>query len=340
MFFSKQELLEVPLRNTATDMGGAGFDNTFGFGRLNAQAAVQAIMPTIGGASIICSSQVYQINNLPLGATVTWSSTWNSAPYPTLVQNSPQPNQSTITNTYQYPSTTTLTATITGNCGTLVLSKQIMSDYNNPVQFGTYYQEACYFYNTYNPSSSGSLPTTVNTPLYLRQGCLATITLNSMIGKTVTYTGAVQPLYWYYNSSQSKLYLQLPYMSGGIPFTFRITGEGACQEKSLLFFSHSQPYYPSYSFLVSPNPTNSEYITISAKPSDEFLAEKGAETASAELEYLISVIDLATGETVSKGINFKGKLEERLDISRLRKGLYSLQIYWKDEIQSIRFLKE
>lgn len=292
------------------------------------------------GSSIICTSQTYQVSNLPPGSTVTWSSTWNSAPYPTLVQNSPAANQCTINNSYQYPSTTTLTATINGPCGTRVLTKQVTSDYSNPVQYGTYYQEACYFYNTYNPSSSGSLPTTVNTPLYLRQGCLATITLNSIIGKTVTYTGAVQPLYWYYNSTEGKLYLQLPYMSGGIPFTFKITGEGACQEKSLLLFSYSQPYYPSYSFSISPNPVGSEYLTISATPSDEFLAEKGVETASTDLEYAVGVIDLVTGETVTKGINFKGKLEERLDISKLRKGLYSLQIFWKGETQSIRFLKE
>lgn len=314
--------------------------NNTGVTTTNARPAGLTGFPEIVGASIICSTQTYQVSNLPPGSTVTWSSTWNGAPYPTLIQNSPAANQCTINNTYQYPSTTTLTATINGPCGTRALTKQIMSESNTQVQYGTYYQEACTFYNTYNPSSSGSLPNTINTPLYLRQGCLTTITLSSMVGKSVTYTGAVQPLYWYYNSSEYKLYLQLPYMSGGIPFTFKITGQGACYEKSLLFFSYSQPYYPSYSFSVSPNPVSNDYLTISATPSEELILEKGLEFVSSDLEYAVSIIDLATGEIVSKGIKFKGSLEERLDISKLRRGLYSLQIFWKDDTQNIRFLKE
>ncbi len=217
--------------------------------------AYSGVVMATTGAAIICASEVYQISNLPSGTTVTWSSTWNSAPYPTLVHNSPNINELTINNTYGYPSTTTLTATISGSCGPRTLTKQIGSDHSNPVQAGVYSQEACYFHNTYNPGSSGSLPTTY-APLYLRQGCMAIITLYSMGGKSVTYTGSVQPLYWQYNSSEGKLYLQLPYMSGGIPFTFKISGEGACQDKYLLFFSYSQPYYP---YLIYPNPANESF---------------------------------------------------------------------------------
>ncbi len=62
------------LRNTATDMGGAGFDNTFGFGRLNAQAAIQQALPTINGNALLCSTNSnYTLSFIPLNTTVSWS---------------------------------------------------------------------------------------------------------------------------------------------------------------------------------------------------------------------------------------------------------------------------
>ena len=64
------------LQQSATDMGPAGFDNTYGYGRLNAYAALQAVQNflTISGPSLICTTSQYSIPNLPSGATVTWSS--------------------------------------------------------------------------------------------------------------------------------------------------------------------------------------------------------------------------------------------------------------------------
>lgn len=66
------------LKNTATDMGTSGFDNTFGYGRLNAQAAINAALPPINGDDTICSTgSTFSINNLPSGANITWSNSSN-----------------------------------------------------------------------------------------------------------------------------------------------------------------------------------------------------------------------------------------------------------------------
>lgn len=68
--------IRTTLQQTATDMGSSGFDNTYGFGRLNAFAAVQAVYPYILGSSIVCSSGIaFTVNNLPSGATVSWTCT-------------------------------------------------------------------------------------------------------------------------------------------------------------------------------------------------------------------------------------------------------------------------
>lgn len=65
------------LRSSATDMGVPGFDNTFGFGRLNAQGAIQAALPTLSGSSTICSEETYTLSGVPSGHTITWTKSSN-----------------------------------------------------------------------------------------------------------------------------------------------------------------------------------------------------------------------------------------------------------------------
>ncbi len=103
------------LQQTATDMGAVGFDNTYGYGRVNACAAVikaqiMAGTISISGENSICSgSQTYTVNNLPQGATVIWTRT------PTTTTNLTQNNNiATLTKTSN--GLVTLTATISG-CG-------------------------------------------------------------------------------------------------------------------------------------------------------------------------------------------------------------------------------
>jgi serine protease len=61
------------LRSTATDMGDAGFDNTFGVGRLNAQGAILQVLPTISGNNLLCSTNSnYSLSFVPANANVTW----------------------------------------------------------------------------------------------------------------------------------------------------------------------------------------------------------------------------------------------------------------------------
>ncbi len=66
--------VRTTLQQTATDMGSSGFDNTYGFGRLNAFAAIQAIYPALSGPTTVCSSgATFTINNFPAGATISWA---------------------------------------------------------------------------------------------------------------------------------------------------------------------------------------------------------------------------------------------------------------------------
>ncbi|HNN32040.1 MAG TPA: S8 family serine peptidase, partial [Chitinophagaceae bacterium] len=103
--------VRTKLQQTATDMGTVGFDNTFGYGRVNAINAVQsALNISINGSNSICNgSQTYSLVGLPTGATVIWSRTPTNTT--TLVQAN---NVATLTKTGD--GLVTLAATIT-YCG-------------------------------------------------------------------------------------------------------------------------------------------------------------------------------------------------------------------------------
>jgi subtilisin family serine protease len=62
------------LQQTATDMGTAGFDNTFGYGLVNAYAAVlKASGGQISGPSLICNSNTtFSLLGITSGLTINW----------------------------------------------------------------------------------------------------------------------------------------------------------------------------------------------------------------------------------------------------------------------------
>ncbi len=73
--------VRTSLQNTARDLGASGFDNTYGYGLVNASAALNAILPTISGPSELCTNQSGTFSvNLPTGATVSWQTNGLSTP--------------------------------------------------------------------------------------------------------------------------------------------------------------------------------------------------------------------------------------------------------------------
>lgn len=61
------------LQRTATDLGATGYDTIYGYGLLNASAAVEEVMLSIHGNNEAKSSSVFSIDNFPMNATVSWS---------------------------------------------------------------------------------------------------------------------------------------------------------------------------------------------------------------------------------------------------------------------------
>ncbi len=135
------------LQQTATDMGSSGFDNTFGFGRLNAFGAVKAAInnAVLSGPSHICPSATFTITNQPAGTTINWTS--SNASGVTI-------NSSGVASRVgSFTGTVTITATFGGVCGVVALSKTVTVGAPSPISSLTVRMgppsgnQLCYNYN-------------------------------------------------------------------------------------------------------------------------------------------------------------------------------------------------
>lgn len=341
----EQSCFKIPNGNFQANVAGqpnGTWSTQAGYGRVNADSAVRrafAMRFSITGNSIICNTSDYSIANLPAGAIVTWSIPTNAGSVLQLAQNTPAANQLRITNQKWYSVSTTLTASITFpgcTAPAVTLTKQIANDNStsasSPFQ---YFQESCYFYNVFHSSMSGTMYSN-SSPLFVHQGCMVYVNLGNTSGLTVTSTGAT-PMFWavgptsYYANT---LYFQLPLGSGGIPFTFKISGGGACYEKTLLFFSISNN--GRYSFAASPNPVKNELLLdVKANTATE---QKTVKPGSNNL--VLNIYDFNTNRLQMTLRRNNDKAQHRINTSGLKPGYYVLQIVEGDQTQSLKFYKE
>lgn len=108
------------LQQTATDMGASGFDNTFGSGRLNAQAAVMRVLGgPIVGPDRFCSTASYSLTGTPFGS-VNWIASGTGI------------NSSTGFATMFYDGFGQVGAQLSTGCGTITISKPISTGAPNP----------------------------------------------------------------------------------------------------------------------------------------------------------------------------------------------------------------
>jgi subtilisin family serine protease len=118
-----EQSLKNILHNTAYPMGPVGFDNTYGYGRLDAQKAIQSAMPPINGPNSICTTGTYTVVN-PTGASVSWTVIPSNA-----LTFSGGGYSKTFTRANNFSGSVTIRATITGsnaNCQFAVLSKTVL----------------------------------------------------------------------------------------------------------------------------------------------------------------------------------------------------------------------
>jgi len=172
------------LCNTARDLGSPGRDAVFGYGLVDAYAAVNAALAEritqINGPTIPGSASTYIVNNLPPSWNVTWSMQGKTSLPSYCTTNFPAANQLQINNSSKLHIKETLVAKVYKPGGTLV--KTLTKSINTADGFtGTYSQTI----PLPNQSTSGSLSD--GCLLDVQQGYNVTLTSTDFNGATVTY---------------------------------------------------------------------------------------------------------------------------------------------------------
>lgn len=184
------------LQSTATDLGTSGYDTTYGYGLLNAYAAVSEVLPTIiNGQNAVKQKGDYSLSVLPVGASVAWSIPAADTDKVTL---SASGNSCTLELKGNKTVRTTLTATISMN-GT-----EVKSISKTVGLVGT-------FSGTYSVSATNASQAITNRPFY------ASSTLESYSGATVT--GKSDDFYCYSASLSGISVSNWTYGNGQFSFT-------------------------------------------------------------------------------------------------------------------------
>lgn len=218
---------------TACDLGSNGYDFTYGYGLVNAGAALDYASATIIGATLICDSASYSVTKIPSNVQVYWSMQ-NLSGNANITINPQNSHQCTVTY-IAGPFHAKLVASVYDR-GVLkpVCFKEIHTLYGN---YGTYSQESCTYYGKHHQAISPH-PLTISNAMYVHQGCIVTVSSPYFEGATVTHMG-VTPEIWGFDLSHKVLTFSFPLGSGGIPLTINVEGENSCGNTQFVFFSVS-----------------------------------------------------------------------------------------------------
>lgn len=262
------------LFSTAHDLGPTGKDNTFGYGLVDAYAALKVVNSSISGKTVICDTANYVISGLPSNYTINWSI--NNSNFSI----SPSGNQClvTFTGTPQY-SVANLTATVSWSGTTIkTLTKRIVMHGTDLLvdgwQIGSYSPNGTYPdveftipNNIIMPSRARSerpveenldekesLPINFtreiipDNPIYSRPDDQCgygiteiyggnTVNLNSdrLDGMDISFSGSLSPTFYYRNENNGRVTFKMPYQNSAYYTTLHAQSDDHCHDFCLSF---------------------------------------------------------------------------------------------------------
>ena len=224
------------LRSTARDLGATGYDTTYGYGLVDAYAAVCSALSgdRIVGPHLVYSYSQYDIENLPSGVTVSWSLLDNhyNTGYNLLVPNYPSVGHCLIVRDPNHDlMTDTLTAEIKYN-GITVQTLQKGDIYAYDDFWGQY--------------TSGSVSGEINYTHYftVKGNTSTTVTSPNFYGATVTYgSNGATPTAWGFNPTNGVLNFKT---TPGSTVVINVSSD-ACGNSYTLYAYAQNSYYLSVS---------------------------------------------------------------------------------------------
>ncbi len=262
--YLSEEQVRSRLQSTATDLGETGFDSTYGYGLVNAFAAVKASIMDMLGSTVLCGSKFYSVANLPTGASVSWSLINGNISCVSLQSDSPSANQCTLTlNNASGFNTVTLQADVIMNGVTVKSLQKVIS---KPLPFSGTYEETSILYNG---SFTPSIPLTAipgSREMDVYAGGLVKVKSDYFSGKSISISGP----YTNYYRSGSLVRFTLSSWSGA-PVVITVQAEGCDDEVRLKFFPAI--ILDDYSLNISPDGNSTYALSLIRKTEDGVLPE-------------------------------------------------------------------
>ena len=222
------------LQNTATDLGTTGKDNTYGYGLVNAGAAVQQAKNEKPPYSIhktyISENEIICSISAPSYYTFEW--TILTGNMTNLVSGYPLSNQCTVTKSTSGMPTGMLMCKI--KSGSVVVYTTVTN--LNISDDATFHQVACSFYGVGHPAIPTTSITSGGQAKYVHQGCRVYLYNEVLCFHNASYTG-MTPDDWYVTNDHIEF--ELPYGSGGIPFVVNLKDSYGNLKYYYTFFTYS-----------------------------------------------------------------------------------------------------
>jgi len=290
--------------STASNRLNGTWDDEVGYGLVNANAAVEAALPTIEGSNLVCSySSTYIINNLPTGTTVTWTSSSNII--------FPSGNTGSSISAKAYSSTSSgsgwIEATINNGCGGVTLPrKEVWVGKPSFTLFGT---------TSLDVGAPGIVLVDYSSGDHFSQG---------IQNSDWSFTGPLDNI----EGDAMKAHYRASRREGGIGFIYSTQTNQCGSYENRLFFEVEEPLF----MLASPNPAN-EYtelnfysaneITEYQKSSPVMISVPVAEQSNGIGEYEIQIWHERKG--LVKQMKSKSK-KLQIPTNNLDEGIYFLHV--------------
>lgn len=293
------------------------WNNEVGYGRVNGCKAVLQAYNTgnsIVGQGTICNTATYSLSNPPNADRITWASSNTNG----LTIN---PTTGFATRQNNFNGQVTITATVSGGCGSVNVTRNV--NVGNYLPIGTSSYNSNCSGNTFNIlNTSLSSVCTANTPISFSYKITDSNYSNFVYTPVSVPSGAT----WSFSGGNLYMTVTTPPSQGSRSATIALTATGPCGTYNVNFTSTAVNIYSSF-FTISPNPSQGN-VTVSME--NENLLNDGSQN----LIYAIKITDLFG--ILGESFEYKAGINSvKIPLQNFNSGLYILSVFdgkiWSSE---------
>lgn len=324
-----EETVKKYLKETARDLGEKGRDDMYGYGLVDAKKAVVQVLKgimTITGPTIVDTKAIYRVKNLPNSCTVSWSQESNSSALPSstyMEVGKPEANAVTVYNKTGFA--IKLKATIhfpNDIVAPYVVSMTISGP--APTLSGLFYEISPDGSKTYESPLVDDADGDIN---YATPANEVVITSNNFVNRDVYYY--YSPESWnrhYVQVRENQIVFEMPSLGSGQTLNFSVMENGSTLYTFKFAANESMIYQSPISIVETSR--NGYQINI----------DSGLLKQENEGKKEVVVVDISSGGTLLREV-IHGE-SHALDLSRLSKGFYAIQVNVGNKTKSKKILIE